>query len=404
MTARFWPLARGFVVTSPFGARSGGHHWGTDFGRDGGSGGLPVYAAQGGTVVQSGPASGFGRWVVVDHPTDAGSGTTVYGHVVPEVKVGDVVTAGQRIARIDPDSRTNGGVAPHLHFEVHRSVWVPPGPDRLDPLPWLKSATYPGSPGPAPTVPTVPVVNQLQADYMKLSPNDNGTRDLAKVRIAVIHTNEGDPNGSAAALADYLAKPAAQASYTLIVDRAGKIARSNDDVYAPWAAGEPANEIGLHLCFVGRAAQTRAEWLTADKQLDVGARVLADWSKRYSIPLVKLTPNDLLSSRKGVTGHFETAVAWKSTDHHDPGQFFPYDVVLAKAQAILTGTTPPVDGGIVAKTDSQRLKDVREQLAGYDKSGKEAFVGWPQLNNLTVVNALAAIGEKLGIPGFKAPK
>ncbi|MFH5211441.1 peptidoglycan DD-metalloendopeptidase family protein [Antrihabitans sp. NCIMB 15449] len=144
---RHYPLARGFTVTSGFGYRTDpypGTHWGTDFGRDGGSGGLPVFACQGGTVVMVGPASGFGQWVVVDHPTADGSGTTVYGHVIPEVRQGQRVEAGQRIARINPDSNTNGGVAPHLHLELHRSVWSQPGPDRLDPLPWLSGATYPG--------------------------------------------------------------------------------------------------------------------------------------------------------------------------------------------------------------------------------------------------------------------
>lgn len=146
MGTRFWPLGAERVITSGFGPRWGGTHWGTDFGRDGGSGGMPVYAAQAGRVVMRGPATGFGQWVVLDHPTEAGSGTTVYGHVIPEVAIGQTVAAGQRIAHINPDPNTNGGVAPHLHFEVHRSVWVPPGPDRLDPLPWLAGAAEPESP------------------------------------------------------------------------------------------------------------------------------------------------------------------------------------------------------------------------------------------------------------------
>lgn len=149
MTARYWPLGAGRIVTSRFGGRPGGYHWGCDFGRDGGSAGMPVYAAQAGTVIYAGPASGFGGpdpagWVVIDHPTDAGSGTTVYGHIVREVGPGARVAAGQRIGHINPDNRTNGNVAPHLHFEVHRSVWVGPGPDRLDPLPWLAAAKEPG--------------------------------------------------------------------------------------------------------------------------------------------------------------------------------------------------------------------------------------------------------------------
>lgn len=83
MTNRYWPLKRGHVVTSGFGPRWGGMHFGVDFGWDGGSGGLPIYAVQGGTVVNVGPASGFGQWIVIDHPTEDGSGTTVYGTSSP---------------------------------------------------------------------------------------------------------------------------------------------------------------------------------------------------------------------------------------------------------------------------------------------------------------------------------
>ncbi|MDI9900265.1 GH25 family lysozyme [Rhodococcus sp. IEGM 1409] len=153
MAAKFWPLERGLVVTSGFGSRWGTTHWGTDFGKDGGSGGLPVFAVQGGTVVNAGAASGFGQWVVVDHPTADGSGTTVYGHVIPEVAVGARVEAGQRIARINPvKGAGNGNVDPHLHLEWHRSVWSANGADRMDPLPLLDGASYPGEGAPKPEV------------------------------------------------------------------------------------------------------------------------------------------------------------------------------------------------------------------------------------------------------------
>jgi murein DD-endopeptidase MepM/ murein hydrolase activator NlpD len=150
MSVKYWPMERGHMVTSGFGDRAGGFHWGVDFGRTGGSGGMAVHAVQGGTVVMVGPASGFGQWVVLDHPTADGSGTTVYGHVIPEVRLGQRVEAGQRIGHINPDSRTNGGVAPHLHLEWHRSVWSPLGANRLDPLPLLAGALFPGEAHPAP--------------------------------------------------------------------------------------------------------------------------------------------------------------------------------------------------------------------------------------------------------------
>lgn len=144
------PVDKGFYITSGFGPRSGGYHWGTDFGRGGGSGGHPVYAVKSGTVTRAGAASGFGRWVTIDHPASNGGGETVYGHIIPEVSAGQHVNEGQRIGRIDPNSNTNGGVAPHLHFEWHRYSWSPPGANRLDPSQKLKGAKWPGGTTPAP--------------------------------------------------------------------------------------------------------------------------------------------------------------------------------------------------------------------------------------------------------------
>jgi murein DD-endopeptidase MepM/ murein hydrolase activator NlpD len=155
---RVYPMERGCEVTSGQGWRWGQMHWGADFGRDGGSGGLPVYAVQGGSVIMVGPAQGFGSWVVVDHPTEDGGGTSVYGHIIPEVSLGQRVEAGQRIARIFPyKSPANGNVDPHVHLEVHRYGYAAPGPNRLDPVAWLAGAGYPGEqpqqpvdPAPAP--------------------------------------------------------------------------------------------------------------------------------------------------------------------------------------------------------------------------------------------------------------
>lgn len=139
------PVRKGFYVSSGFGPRWGTVHYGTDFGVQGGSGGEPIYAIKDGTVTASGPATGFGRWINIDHPGSVGGGLSVYGHVIPEVNVGQKVAEGQRIGRIDPSQATNGGVSPHLHLEFHRYVWSPPGPDRLDPMKTvLVGAGWPG--------------------------------------------------------------------------------------------------------------------------------------------------------------------------------------------------------------------------------------------------------------------
>lgn len=127
-----WARPADGPVTSRFGRRSAPtagastFHKGIDFG---GGCGKPVYAAAAGRVVNSGPARGFGHWIVLEHD---GGYRTVYGHMEPEdllVTVGTSVAAGQLISRVG-----NGGVSTgcHLHFEVHD----PSG--AVDPIPFLR--------------------------------------------------------------------------------------------------------------------------------------------------------------------------------------------------------------------------------------------------------------------------
>lgn len=104
-------------ITSGFGTRSdpfnGGraHHMGIDFDANTGD---PVTAAAGGVVIFSGVKNGYGNVVEVDH----GNGyTTLYGHNSRlMVRVGDVVRAGQTVAKAGSTGRSTG---PHVHFEVH---------------------------------------------------------------------------------------------------------------------------------------------------------------------------------------------------------------------------------------------------------------------------------------------
>lgn len=155
------PVPKGFVVTSPYGPRWGTIHYGVDYGVVGGAGGKPIYAIKDGTVIAAGPASGFGQWIRLDHPASVGGNESVYGHIIPEVQAGQQVREGQRIGRINPDSSTNGGVAPHLHIEVYRYSWVSAaqrvlGKTILDPQQVLRGAKWPGetntpAPSPAPT-------------------------------------------------------------------------------------------------------------------------------------------------------------------------------------------------------------------------------------------------------------
>ncbi|HEX8864804.1 MAG TPA: M23 family metallopeptidase [Lentzea sp.] len=112
------------TFTSGFGARWGTSHNGVDIAN---AIGTPIVAAMDGTVIEAGPASGFGLWVRVQHE----DGTiTVYGHMnTIDVPQGAKVKAGQQIATIGNRGQSTG---PHLHFEV----WVNGGV-KINPVGWL---------------------------------------------------------------------------------------------------------------------------------------------------------------------------------------------------------------------------------------------------------------------------
>jgi murein DD-endopeptidase MepM/ murein hydrolase activator NlpD len=111
-------------VTSGFGARWGSSHQGLDIAAPIGT---PIRAPLAGTVIDSGPASGFGLWVRIRH---ADGTITVYGHVNRSlVNVGDEVAAGEVIAEVGNRGRSTG---PHLHLEV-----VTPAGNKINPRPWL---------------------------------------------------------------------------------------------------------------------------------------------------------------------------------------------------------------------------------------------------------------------------
>jgi murein DD-endopeptidase MepM/ murein hydrolase activator NlpD len=110
-------------VTSGFGGRWGAFHEGLDIAAPIGT---PIHVPLAGTVISSGPASGFGLWVRVQH---ADGTITVYGHINRSfVSVGQQVATGQVIAETGNRGQSTG---PHLHIGVMvNGVYV-------NPRPWL---------------------------------------------------------------------------------------------------------------------------------------------------------------------------------------------------------------------------------------------------------------------------
>lgn len=114
------------TLTSGYGARWGTTHYGIDIAAPVGT---PIRAVTTATVIEAGPATGFGLWMRLRHPDGT---VTVYGHMHTITRpAGARVAAGERIATVGSRGQSTG---PHLHFEV----W--PHGDRnarIDPRPWL---------------------------------------------------------------------------------------------------------------------------------------------------------------------------------------------------------------------------------------------------------------------------
>ncbi|MGE4297833.1 MAG: peptidoglycan DD-metalloendopeptidase family protein [Desulfovibrionaceae bacterium] len=123
LTPMEWPVEGD--ISSDFGWRrdpfTGRHafHAGVDIVADEGS---PVQACWKGTVTFAGERGGYGNLVVVDH----GDGwESWYGHNSElDVRVGDTVAAGSKIAAVGSSGRSTGA---HLHFELRQGeqAWDP---------------------------------------------------------------------------------------------------------------------------------------------------------------------------------------------------------------------------------------------------------------------------------------
>lgn len=114
------------TLTSGSGPRWGTTHYGLDIAN---AIGTPIVAVTDGTVIEAGPASGFGLWVRVAQ--DDGT-IGVFGHIDQALVVaGQRVRAGETIATVGNRGQSTG---PHLHYEV----WEADG-TKTAPMAWLNS-------------------------------------------------------------------------------------------------------------------------------------------------------------------------------------------------------------------------------------------------------------------------
>ena len=446
------PVPKGFVVTSPFGARWGTTHWGTDFGKAGGSGGQPIYAVRDGLVARAGAASGFGQWITLDVDAQHGGGLYVYGHIIPEVTVGQRVIEGQRIGHINPDSSTNGGVAPHLHFEHHRYVWSQPGPDRLDPMQnVLAGATWVGDSTKEESMTTIFGVDVSEhQDGMSLKQAKREGMEFAILRLCDgtyrdrtfrSHLADAENAGLLVSTYWYLRAPSEGSTIAQQVDVIDQQMGGRRDLGVwidvesvagsrklltgkdVWAAKRELESRGYHVPGIYSGAWYWEQIPGGEPSMD-GLGYL--WVSSYGRNLTG-TPRDLYTGDGGdghagwnyPLGNRKPDILQYGSNAHVAGRIVDinaYKGTRDQLAAIFNGTNPTKEEITVSEADriikhitdyisgfvgpiGSDTKDVRQQLTGGRDAGD--YRGWPQLGkdsqgrNLTVVDAIAALRVEL---------
>lgn len=232
---------------------------------------------------------------------------------------------------------------------------------------------------------------QPRPDFTEIerwSPN-NHPRGGARVTNFLLHTQEGD--GTAESLAAYLDNPDSQVSYHYTVDNGGVVCDVVDTDDCSWSVLD-ANPISINLCFAGsRSSWSRGQWLDQmGRAIEIAAWLAVQDCAKYAIPATVIAPPYRRGA--GISDHRYVTECLGIGTHTDVGDGFPWDVFT---QHVIYFTTD--QGGPVARTNP--AGDALDQLAGPGTKDGANFPGWPQLGGRTVVDALAAVAEKLGVPG-----
>lgn len=149
------------------------------------------------------------------------------------------------------------------------------------------------------------------------------------IRLMVIHDMEIPESGTTAeSCARMFATTTRNASahYNIDCNTIVQSVRDGDTAYA--APG--CNFDGLHFEHAGYASQGKREWLDeyGAAMLRISARLVAKKCRRYGVPPVHLTDEELAAGKRGIVGHYQVSRVYKRSTHTDPGPGFPWDTYM----------------------------------------------------------------------------
>ncbi|WP_018297158.1 peptidoglycan DD-metalloendopeptidase family protein [Corynebacterium lubricantis] len=437
-----------YTLTSGFGPRWGAQHSGLDFGAPDGT---PFYACAGGTVQYIGAATGYGQWIVIDHPSSEGGGCTEYGHMwnafATGLKVGDWVNAGDLIGYVGSNGQSTG---PHLHLTVWQTGY---GSVRIDPEVWLQNALHPGeattaaakTAGSASTIFGVDVSEHQDGMSLTQAAREGiefaiirTTDGTYKDRTYRSHMADAENGGLVTAAYHYLRNPSEGTTIRQQVE--ASLAVMGDMVRPMWIDVETPR--GLHVDHIREAKREfeargvpvvgaysyvpywegqiapgepdshefGAFWVAAYGANRAGkpsAIYPGDNAQQWSYPLGNQKPALWqFGSNAAVAGYSVDINAYKGTKEQIRNLFYGEEELSmsdkqeiiaaireegAKTRKYMADYTKGFNGPI-----GSDVKDIREQLFGKDSRDKGQINGWAQLgkdqygNNLSAIDGIAA--------------
>ena len=177
-----------------------------------------------------------------------------------------------------------------------------------------------------------------------LSPNCYSGHTEA-VSLIGIHTMEApEEHTTAEEVANYFGNPAVQASAHWCVDDNSRVRVVRDENSA-WTM-PPTNHYSLNVEMAGYAGQTDVQWDDAYSlaTMDNAALCVAEWCKKYNIPVRHLTHAQIAAREKGIAGHIDVNDVYHASTHWDPGPNFPWTHFLSRVYAHLGSFPPPSPG------------------------------------------------------------
>lgn len=165
-------------------------------------------------------------------------------------------------------------------------------------------------------------------------------RHAGQPTVFVIHTTDGSEGRTSAengAAYDIRRVDGTSTHFFVDTDSVIQCVRTTDEAHAARTHG---NDVGIQIEVCGRANQTAIQWAdeASEGTLEQLVHLIVALRKKYSFPLVNLTPAQLRTGSKGFAEHYDFTRAFPEDkgDHTDPGPNFPWSKMFARVREIET--------------------------------------------------------------------